>query len=86
METWVPDDGPDGGHWEPDPLPDDYEPSWMAHTKTQYAGARIHLKVVQLLKLIAEKYLLEFECHDETGFWDHCDEHKLMQRFGEFAL
>jgi hypothetical protein len=83
METWIPDDGPDGGRWEPDPVPDDYEPTWGAFTKTQYAGALVHLKVVELLRQVSEKYFSDFICNDDSGFWDSRDETKLLERFGE---
>jgi hypothetical protein len=83
IETWVPENGKEEEHWERDSLPADYKPSWGAHTKTQFAGSAIHRKVVQLLRLISEKYLTNFHCDDETGYWEHGDDLMLMERFGE---
>ncbi len=82
-ETWIPDNGPDGGHWERDESTNENETSWFVHTKTQYAGSAVHRKVVQLLRIVSEKYLTEFNCEDETGYWQHGDESELMKRFGE---
>jgi len=85
IESWVQEDD-ENGHWEREELPADYEPTWGAFTKTQWAGADVHLKVVQILKQLSEKYFSDFVVNDESDFWDHGDEKLLRERFGKGVM
>lgn len=82
ISTWVGDEN-GNGEWVEDKLPDDYQPTWGSSTKTQFAGADIHMKVVQLLRQISVDYLDDFEIFDESDYWNHGDADILRKRFGE---
>ena len=85
IETWVQDTSHDG-HWERENLPENLSIIRGEFTKTQYAGADIHIKIIQLLKNLSEKYFSEFVVSDDSGFWDHGDEKLLKERFGEVVV
>ncbi len=82
LATWVEDEA-GKGEWVEEIQPEDYQPSWGTFTKTHFAGADVHMKVVQLLRQISTNYIDNFEVEDETGFWDDGDVALLRKRFGE---
>jgi len=45
----------------------------QVHVKTQDAGSEMHIKVVELLRYLSEKYLKEFELDDEGDYFDTRD-------------
>lgn len=49
-------------------------------TKTQFAGSKIHIAVVKLLKYISNKYFSTFECIDEGGYWESGNEDVLQRK------
>ncbi len=54
-------------------------------TKTQYAGATAHIKIIKLLRYLSEKYLSEFELTDEGKYWETGDEKLLRDTFKEWG-
>ncbi len=52
-------------------------------TKTQYAGAEIHMTVINFLRYLDEKYFNNFELTDESEFWETGDDEYCRKRFGE---
>ena len=54
-------------------------------TKTQYAGATAHIKIIKLLRYLSEKYLCEFELTDEGKYWETGDEKLLRDTFKEWG-
>lgn len=59
----------------------DKEFLYYLFTKTQFAGPVIHKQVINILKYISNKYLLDFKLTDEGKFWDTNDEEKLIETF-----
>jgi hypothetical protein len=59
----------------------DPQGSLQGSCKTQYAGADIHISVVELLRRIV-LHFREFEVHDEGGYWDTQDVRTLIERLG----
>lgn len=53
--------------------------------KTQFAGPAVHKTVVQLLKYIESKYLLDLDVHDEGNYWNTLDEQLLEKTFVEYG-
>lgn len=53
--------------WREDNLAKEKVWAW---TKTQFAGPDIHISVIKLLRYLSEKYLEDFECHDEAEYWE----------------
>ena len=72
-ETWIGDEQTGIGKWVPDTNAEDYKPHWGAFTKTAYAGKSVHMKIVELFKLLSPKYFTDFKVIDESGYWDHED-------------
>ena len=52
-------------------------------TKTQYAGAEVHMAVIKFLRYLSEKYFSKFELTDEAKYWETGDENYCRKRFGE---
>lgn len=73
VETWIGDEQTGIGKWVPDTNDEIYKPRWGAFTKTAYAGKWVHMKIVELFKLLSPKYFSDFEVIDESGYWDHGD-------------
>lgn len=63
---------------------DDIETGQWISTKTQFAGADIHITVSKLLKYLSEKYLEKFEVLDEGHFWGIEDEAKTRATFQQY--
>ena len=53
-------------------------------TKTQYAGAETHIKVLKFLRYLSKKYFNRFKLIDEGGYWESGDEALLHQTFKEW--
>jgi len=54
---------------------------YMLSVKTQYAGPQVHIKLLKLFKYINQKYLADFELHDEGKYWETEDETMLNSIF-----
>lgn len=57
---------------------------YKVFTKTQYAGPEVHKIIIHFLKYITKKYFQQFECYDESQYWETEDEHKLIQAFNRY--
>jgi len=61
------------------------DPSWTSdigghawqRVKTGADGARMHLLLCGLFIYLHEKYFAEFDCQDESGYWQHRDAARL---------
>ncbi|HEX5003321.1 MAG TPA: hypothetical protein VFW78_12570 [Bacteroidia bacterium] len=53
-----------------------------AFTKTHYAGPEVHMRIVDLLRKLSEKYFEHFEMIDESGYWENRNATLLRERFG----
>ena len=65
--------------FEEDGDPDELK--W-AHTKTQFAGADIHIALCRLLKYLSDRWFDVFEVYDEGGYWEKGDDVELNKRIG----
>jgi hypothetical protein len=63
---------------------DEKSHEWM-FTKTRYAGADIHMAIIELFRYLKEKYFTEFELYDESGYWETYDIRACLQHFGEYT-
>lgn len=54
---------------------------YLCSTKTQFAGAITHEKIIRVFQYISGKYLSNFTLTDETGFWETGDRDKLEKSF-----
>lgn len=59
------------------------EHAFGAFTKTQYAGIKTHLLLVDLFRYISEKYLLEAELLDDARYWETNDKEIAIQNFNK---
>lgn len=59
---------------------------YMLSTKTQYAGMDIHKLIIQLLKYIAPKYLMDFNLTDEGKYWETGDDDLLKEIFDRYTF
>lgn len=58
---------------------------YMLSTKTQFAGMQVHMIVIQLLKYLSKKYLLDFKVSDEGQYWETGDEIVLKNIFKTYT-
>ncbi|MDZ4708005.1 MAG: hypothetical protein SH818_06340 [Saprospiraceae bacterium] len=63
---------------------EDQEMLYLVFTKTQYAGAEIHKKIVHLLKYISQKYFDDFIVADDGQYWETGDPLILDQQFKQY--
>lgn len=49
--------------------------------KTQYAGVDLHIALMNLLKYLEGKYLIDMEVDDEGEYWGRMDKDHLKERF-----
>jgi hypothetical protein len=49
--------------------------------KTQYAGERVHIAVIELLKYIKNKYIPDLDVEDDGDYWDKEDRESLRVNF-----
>jgi hypothetical protein len=54
-------------------------------TKTQFAGAEIHQKIILLFKHINTKYLKDFKMIDESEYWETGDEKLMLLNFEKYT-
>ena len=54
---------------------------YQVATKTQFAGFETHKKIILLLDYIQSKYFSNFECFDETNYWETKNELFLKDTF-----
>ena len=47
---------------------------------THYAGADVHIAVINLLKHLKRNYISDLEVHDEGGYWESSDRGLLIER------
>jgi WD40 repeat protein len=57
---------------------------YMLDTKTQYAGPEIHALIIDMLRYIEKKYLLDFTLSDEGEYWETGDKNKLLEVFKRY--
>ena len=57
---------------------------YMLSTKTQYAGIKTHMLIIQLLKYLTNKYFQEFHLTDEGNYWETGDEKLLEASFKRY--
>jgi hypothetical protein len=50
--------------------------------KTQFAGVEFHIKLINLLKYLSEKYFGEWDCKDDSNYYQNGDRQKLEKVFG----
>lgn len=62
------------GSWQPNK-------AWL-FTKTQFARAEVHIRIVGVLKYVAKKYIANLEVNDEGGYWETGDRAELERRIG----
>lgn len=62
----------------------DVEPNPFISTKTQYAGADVHLAVLKLLAFLKQKYFLQLDVEDEGLYWNTGDEVLLHKQFEKY--
>jgi hypothetical protein len=54
---------------------------WL-FSKTQFAGAEVHISIIKLLKYIHKKYVSNLEVRDEGDYWDTGDKATVNNRMG----
>ena len=54
---------------------------YLLSINTLQAGVAVHVKLIEILKLISRYYLLDFEINDEGGYWESGDESLLAEAF-----
>lgn len=55
------------------------EDEYYAFTKTQNSGSEIHVEYVRLLKYISGKYFMEWNCKDDSEYYETGDEEHLVE-------
>jgi len=63
---------------------EDQEMLYLVFTKTQYAGAEVHKKIVHLLKYLSHKYFEDFIVADDGQYWETGDPLILDQQFKQY--
>jgi len=53
-----------------------------AHTKTQFAGVDLHMRLVKLLKYLGDSFCKEFEIRDDCGYAETGDSDQAKKVFG----
>ncbi len=54
-------------------------PTWIS-VKTQFAGPKIHIAIIKLLRYLSGKYLHDLDVEDESGYWENGDAAELAHR------
>lgn len=60
---------------------EDYQPTYQ-WTKTQFAGADVHITLIKLLKYLQKKYMPDLDVKDEGEYWETEDRAKLERNLG----
>lgn len=55
------------------------EDEYYAFTKTQNSGSEVHIEYVRLLKYISSKYFIEWNCKDDSEYYETGDEQYLVE-------
>lgn len=69
---------------------EEFDPSDMVYSisvKTQFAGAEMHVQLMELLRYLSDKYLAEFHIQDESDYWETRNMetlHKKMDLLNQF--
>jgi hypothetical protein len=50
---------------------------YQISTKTEFSNASDHIKLLELIRYLSEKYLAEFTLHDESEYWETRNPEKL---------
>jgi len=58
----------------------------LCATKTQYAGAEVHMAMIKMLRYMSDKYYSEIEVYDEGEYWETGDEENLRKIFGRYSM
>ncbi len=62
---------------------DPLELVYSISVKTQFSGADSHVKLMELLRYLSEKYLTEFKMHDESDYWNTRNADKLHEKMNK---
>lgn len=57
---------------------------YMLDTKTQFAGPEIHIVVIEILRHLSKKYLLDFKLTDDGEYWETGDKEILLAVFERY--
>lgn len=57
---------------------------YTIHTKTQFAGADIHITLLKLLRHLGNKYFAELHVEDEGLYWETQNESVLLKQFEKY--
>jgi hypothetical protein len=57
---------------------------YLLSVKTQFAGIKIHMLIIHLLKYLEKKYFLNFQVNDEGKYWETSDEDVLKGMFSRY--
>jgi len=58
---------------------------YMLSVKTQYAGAKLHMFIIQLFRYLNTKYFDDFKLSDEGQYWETNDETILGTTFRKYT-
>lgn len=58
---------------------------YIVSVKTQFAGAEIHMALVQLMRYLSQKYFARFNMSDEGNYWETSDENILKENFKRYS-
>lgn len=58
---------------------------YIVSVKTQFAGAEIHMILVQLMRYLSQKYFARFNMSDEGNYWETSDENLLKENFRKYG-
>ena len=58
---------------------------YMLSVKTQYAGAELHMLIIQLFRYLNSKYFADFKLSDEGQYWETNDETILETTFRKYT-
>ena len=59
---------------------------YMLSTKTQFAGIKIHMLIIHLLRYLTNKYCQTFSLTDEGRYWETGDVKLLEETFNRYNL
>jgi hypothetical protein len=62
---------------------DPLELVYSISVKTQFSGAESHVKLMELLRYLSDKYLTEFKMHDESDYWNTRNADKLHEKMNK---
>ncbi len=65
---------------------EDFDPLDLVYSisvKSQFSGAESHVKLMELLRYLSEKYLTEFQMHDESDYWNTRNADKLHEKMNK---